>query len=357
MTSGVDVVVVGGGPAGCAAAIGLARSGAKVVLLERSLEVGFKPGEILEATIAYPLAELGLDASAITSLRMAGNVSVWGESEPVEHDVVLNPHGAGYLVDRAAMEEWLLEQAAVAGVEVHRGVRRADHDVSNRTVAWVDGAERSARTGVVVDASGRGSGVVGSPTRSRVDALVGLLAYVDERNEAPDRRLYIEAAENGYWYSAPLPHRRTVIAFMSDADLLPTDGARLDWFRASLGETQMTRSRVRSTKDVQKVVVCPAMSTHRMRVSAEGWVAVGDAASTYDPISGQGVACALTKGVAFSRLFARRGEDATAEYAAAERAAFDDYLDLRQETYERGNRWPRSEFWRRRTGSARRAVG
>jgi flavin-dependent dehydrogenase len=352
----VDVVVVGGGPAGCAAAIGLARAGAMVVLLERSRSVGFKPGEILAATIAYPLAELGLDTAAFTSLRMAGNVSAWGQASPVEHDVVLNPHGAGYLVDRAAMEEWLLEQAAIAGVAVHRGVRRVDPDVATREVTWLADAQMRAQTGMVIDATGRGAGVVGSPMRERVDALVGLLAYVDHPDERSDRRLYIEATECGYWYSAPLPGRRMVLACMTDADFVPAETSRLAYFRASLERTALTRSRVRSSDDIRSVVVCPAMSTQRSNVTADGWVAIGDAASTYDPISGQGVACALTKGIAFARLYSTDRRAAGIQYEAAERAAFDDYLELRRETYARGDRWGRSEFWRRRTGHARRRV-
>ena len=51
-----DAVIVGAGPAGCAAAIGLARAGARVVLYHRKAAPGCRPGEIIEPTFRIALA-------------------------------------------------------------------------------------------------------------------------------------------------------------------------------------------------------------------------------------------------------------------------------------------------------------
>src|SRR5262245_9168136 len=115
-----DVAIVGAGPAGSAAAIALARAGARVVLLERDATARFKPGEILEPTIKYSLAELGLSSAFAPSagLSLHGKLSIWGSTAPVEADVTLNPHGAGHLVDRRRVEDWLIAEAQRAGVIV-----------------------------------------------------------------------------------------------------------------------------------------------------------------------------------------------------------------------------------------------
>uniref|UniRef100_UPI0035B054B3 FAD-dependent oxidoreductase n=1 Tax=Sphingopyxis sp. TaxID=1908224 RepID=UPI0035B054B3 len=61
-----DVIVVGAGPAGSAAAIGLARAGAKVLLLERSRETGDALcGGFLSWQTRARLDALGIDRAAL----------------------------------------------------------------------------------------------------------------------------------------------------------------------------------------------------------------------------------------------------------------------------------------------------
>jgi flavin-dependent dehydrogenase len=81
-------------------------------------------------------------------------------------------------------------------------------------------------------------------------------------------------------------------------------------------------------------------------------VAVGDAASAYDPVSAQGIVKALCDGeaaaYAIARFFADGGEATLLAYQDAVFARFRDYLRLRQHLYGLERRWPRSPFWRHR---------
>ena len=62
----VDVAIVGGGPAGAAAAIRLARAGVRVTLVERTRQVHDKVcGEFLGGTALDALGELGIDVAAL----------------------------------------------------------------------------------------------------------------------------------------------------------------------------------------------------------------------------------------------------------------------------------------------------
>jgi hypothetical protein len=86
-------------------------------------------------------------------------------------------------------------------------------------------------------------------------------------------------------------------------------------------------------------------------VAAAGWVAVGDAASSVDPLSSDGVARAITSGVAAATAVMRSLDgDAMAleEYGRSVAAGVGRYLAQRASAYRDEPRWTHSAFWRRR---------
>lgn len=92
----------------------------------------------------------------------------------------------------------------------------------------------------------------------------------------------------------------------------------------------------------------------------DGWLAVGDAASAYDPISSQGIHKALTDGIAAAGAIASwlagdpRG---VADYRVGVGERFIEYLEMRNYFYETERRWSDGPFWRRRrVGSTERRM-
>lgn len=82
-----------------------------------------------------------------------------------------------------------------------------------------------------------------------------------------------------------------------------------------------------------------------------GWVAAGDAALTYDPISAHGLTLALRTGAdAAGALLADAAGDAAARsrYGARLARAFDDYRREALRVYRAEQRWPAAPYWRRR---------
>lgn len=114
-----DILIVGGGLAGAAAALGLVRAGRHVHVLERQPEPAPKIcGEFLSIEAQQHLAMLGIDldamgAPAITRLRL-----LW-DGTRVEADLPFVARGIG----RTLLDEALLERAAQAGATIERGVR------------------------------------------------------------------------------------------------------------------------------------------------------------------------------------------------------------------------------------------
>jgi len=114
-----EVLVIGGGPAGAAAAILLARAGREVILLERERGPHDKVcGEFISHEAATYLGDLGVDltglgAVAITGARLAGRR---GQTR------IALPFSA-FSLSRRRLDEALLQLAQAAGADLRRGAR------------------------------------------------------------------------------------------------------------------------------------------------------------------------------------------------------------------------------------------
>src|SRR4051794_33798920 len=127
-----DVVILGGGPAGAAAAIALARAGRRCTVIERNTEPQLRVGETLPPIARLPLESLGVwDRFVAEGHESApGNRSLWGSDVPAENEFIRSPYGAGWHLERRRFESMLLDEAARAGAELVRGrdVSRIEFD-------------------------------------------------------------------------------------------------------------------------------------------------------------------------------------------------------------------------------------
>ena len=349
-----DVLVLGCGPAGAAVAMVLANGGAKVLVLERATASKWKPGEILDGSVIWPLREMHAHHAikALGQLRSAGTMSIWGGVEASEIEGISSAVGGNLLVDRDAFEQGLREDvqnvvAAYVPYDAKIGITRVRQGFG---VRWL-GSKQQALCSIVVEATGRAAGALGQGHRLALDELVGLLAYVEAPREHHDTRLYIESSKDGWWYSVLLPNGKLVIAFMTDAKVARGgEGRRRSLFEAALSATTLTRSRIPIALEGISLRSAPANTSRRTALCGNNWLAVGDAASAYDPLAGQGVPGALARGAAAGRLILAEGSFMKAMnlYADAERSCFADYLQVRRIIYSRETRWKNYQFWQAR---------
>ena len=149
---------------------------------------------------------------------------------------------------------------------------------------------------------------------------------------------------------AVLPGGRAVTAFMTDADLLPTGKAGRErlWKTSPVGNDPGAR-RDDLAAGPLRLHAAPACTGTLSASTSADWVAVGDAARTLDPLSGQGVTEACQSAIQAAEALVDRGHTSalralSADYAVAHRRHV--LAGLRH--YRRENRWPRSPFWVRR---------
>lgn len=106
---GFDVIVVGGGPAGSAAARALALEGRTVALVERSNYEHVRVGETLPPATRVLLQQLGVwrefaEAGHAPSYAIR---CAWESPAARDNDSLFNPYGSVWHVDRSRFDAML----------------------------------------------------------------------------------------------------------------------------------------------------------------------------------------------------------------------------------------------------------
>ncbi len=362
MIKNVDVAVLGGGPAGSAAALALLRHGNSVVVFERSMYDNVRVGETLPPTVRLLLQSLGVWDQFVSDAHSpsSGTYCAWGEADLYENDFIFNPYGSGWHVNRGRFDAMLVRSAQKAGADVYQGARVLScvpGAAGDWEIGIVCGAHELAfRARLLVDATGRASTIVRKCGGKRLsyDRLVGIVGFLSAHSHEEFTHDYtlVEAVEDGWWYSALLPGSFIIVAYMTDADLYHESSKRsVNHWQEQLDKAPHTRARIepRGLEWGPRIV---AANTSRMdRLCGKGWLAIGDAAITFDPLSSQGVYKALESGIYAARAIQRSfaGDvKALQDYASEVRVQFADYLLTRNKYYCRQKRWPYSIFWQRR---------
>ena len=334
------IAILGGGPAGVATALSLHQLAPswKITIVHIPQTAPWRPGETLAPGARPILESLGLWQPFLADghLESAGTRAAWGSPEPYDHEFLFSTLGPGWDLDRPRFDAMLLECARAAGVHLTEG---------RATISSAD---------FVVDATGRAARFAASrgARTQTLDDLVGAGCIFSFRELPPDTRTLIEACEDGWWYSAALPDGRAVAAWMSDADLVRRDrlhdpGRWCD----RLAAAPLTSARFETAEVVTAPSIFSARSQQLMPCAGPGWLAAGDAASAFDPLSSQGILRALRMGkiasfTVFDHLQGRA--DALERYRQYIAAEFQHYSTSRGRYYSLEVRWPGAPFWARR---------
>lgn len=361
-----DIAILGGGPAGTAFALSLKQHAPQleVAIIESSAYDRQRIGETLPPTVQPLLKQLGVWESflAESHLPAYGTCSAWGSRQLESNEFIYGQHGRGWHLDRKRFDAMLARQAENCGVRLLTSstVTHSERlgDEWRLTVRQSDETfEIAAR--FVVDASGKNAAFATrhGARKQLSDQLLG--AFVFFNCQTADTYTMVEACEDGWWYSALLPEAGMVAAWMSDADFVKQRGLKQParWFD-QLQQTTHTKLRLLPAEPLDAPMLYAAASHRLDRFVGDGWLAVGDAATSFDPLSSQGVFKALRTGILASYAvcdFFKGGLSGKTNLAGLQKyeqivaREFDAYLKTRAEVYGQERRWPNSQFWQRRS--------
>src|SRR5262245_36913033 len=357
----IDVLVVGAGPAGATVALNLAPL-CQVAVVDLRARPGPRIGESLPPAARRLLTDMGLweSFSAQDHSPCYANRAAWGSAQPVETDFLRDPDGHGWHIDRARFELWLRAVAVDRGALLLAPARMRSMEWNGsrwraRLSTTTGSIELTAR--LVIDAAGRAAPVArrAGAHRERQDRLFCSWLYGEADPCGHGAGLtYVEAEEHGWWYTAPVPGGRRVLAFHTDADLpearafanpklLPQRVPPNGELTAILSDSRFTPTEHGGVTAAHSAVLHP--------FAGPSWLAVGDAALSVDPLSSQGLLNALYTGLAAAEAAERRlagDADALPQYQDCLTRVHTAYRAHLAHWYGVETRWTNSPFWKRR---------
>lgn len=301
-------VIVGGGPAGAAAAIALARAGLAPLLLERDAAASEKVcGEFLAEDAARGLAALGLDVPALGAVPIRRAVLGAGRQEAA----LALPFPAWGL-PRATLDAALLDAARAAGAELRCGtaVSEALPDGAGWRLRLAAGEVLQA--GSLVLATGKHE--LRGARRPVEGGAIGLKLPL--HGAAPEEAIVLLACAGGYAGLQPRPGGANLCAALDPrapgaAEAARSAAAFLAHVAAGSALAERVLRDLRPALDRPMTVAgVPYGFVHR----GGGPFRVGDQLSVIPSFCGDGVAMALRSGLRAAEAL-RRGEDSTCHHA------------------------------------------
>ncbi len=284
-----DVVVIGGGPAGSAAAIGCAQRGLRVAMIERQEFPRFRPGESLHPGIEPVLAQLGVAGQLCVqdALRFNGHWVQWnGPLRFIGFGSDDKGSWRGFQIPRAKLDTALLQHAAALGVMVHQPCRALAVLGEKSRVSGVITDSGPLHADYVIDASGASAWLhrqLGLTIRRCSPRLIARYGYVRGCPLAYRHAPHLSAVPGGWTWIA------NVQAQLTHWTHLAFDAPNLR--RPAIPEQLQHLPTQGATHGAD---VTWRIST---AVAGNGYFMVGDAASQLDPASSHGVLKALMTGM------------------------------------------------------------
>jgi flavin-dependent dehydrogenase len=317
-----DVLVIGGGPAGSAAAIFSRQQGLRVCMVEKETFPRFHIGESLLPHGNRIFQELGV----WPLLEAAGFVHKFGAyfflangaagKEIIFADGLVPGLERTFQVERAKFDLILLDHARALGAEVRMPatVRTlAPGEGGHTATLQTAGGEQTVTARWVIDASGRDKffpceakrAIDPSPFPKRIAIYNHFHGMARAPGRAAGHTTAVRLGDGWFWV-IPLAEGRTSVGLVTTVDSMRRSGlAPAELFARAVACSPKLRELMAGAEPVMDFRVTSDYSYFHRTLATERMIMAGDAGGFFDPIFSSGVYMALHSAQLATGLVAR----------------------------------------------------
>lgn len=335
MAEEFDVIVIGAGPSGSSATAFLSKAGRKVLLLDRAKFPREKVcGDGISGRSVGILREMGL----LDSFKDFEHQDMFGVTFSSPNGTVApipSASGAGapgFVCRREVFDNVLFQHAKSLAAKTIEGFFATDLLMDGGKVVGVRGngpdGEAEFRAKVVVGADGAAgltARKLGAHNTDERHQHAGIRCYYEGVEGMGDKieLHFVDSAVPGYFWIFPLPDKKANVGLCMVVSDMKKRRANLQTIMKGIIEKHPAfRPRFQNAKRATEIKswLLP-LASKRVRVSGDGYVLVGDAASLIDPFTGEGIGNALTSGMVAARAInAAFGKN---DFSAKELSSYD----------------------------------
>lgn len=353
-----QVIIAGAGPSGLATSLTLSAYNISHCLIDENKSAIHKSGDALPPNSKPLLKQLGildlLDSEH--HIPYYGNKSIWGTNVPHQKEFIENKHGHGFLLDRLYFENQLRELVKNNQTPFYSGyqIKNVQKKGDELEVSIQNNSNKSQILAqYIVDATGRKASICRhlGIQKKELDTQITISFWHELTHKTP-RQIWIEATENGWWYIAPTADTKINCMFFTLKELIPKKDGIVSFLKNELNKTQQIQKIIQPREEeLFENKRMPSGTNYLEQPYGENWLAVGDAAFSYDPISSYGITSALASGyygghAIASKLF--NEEDAFLSYQYVLENGVKSYLQKLTHQYSMEKRWSNSYYWNNR---------
>lgn len=308
-----DILVIGGGPAGCTAAALLAERGHDVVLVEKERHPRFHIGESLLPRNTAIFDRLGLrDRVAAIGVHKPGGEFV---SDATGKAVQFNfakgldkQFTFSWQVPRAQFDEILFETAAEKGARTFQDTKVTALELAKpgaraRVTATGPDGELHFAPRFVLDASGRDTflaGKLGTKRSNKQNTTAAVYAHftgAEFRSGELEGYISVHLADDGWFWMIPLPGGVMSVGFVGNQSAFKgRRGTPADMLMNRIDGSATVGPRMRNATRISDVTSTGNYSYYADTSAGDGYLMIGDAFAFLDPVFSSGVLLAMTSG-------------------------------------------------------------
>lgn len=352
------VFIAGAGPAGLAASLTLSAYKIPHCIVDANITATQKLGDALPPNSKPLLKQLGISEllNHKKHIPYYGNQSIWGSNKVHEKEFIKDIYGHGYLLDRQYFENQLRQLIKANKTPFYKGyhIKRILEKETNISIDIQNKSEKTQiQSQYIIDATGRKASIcrhLGAQKKEFDSQLT--ISFKHQLQHKISRQIWIEATENGWWYLSPNANGEVNCMFFTLLELIPSKNKIVTFLENEIKTTLQIQKIIKPTEEeLLKHKSMPSGTSYLTKMYGKNWLAVGDAAFSYDPISSYGITSSLASGYygahALSSKLANE-EDAFLAYSYIIKNATKAYFQKLAHQYNSEKRWRNSYYWKNR---------